>query len=81
MRTTVNINDSLLAQVKERASRQGRSIGDVIDDAIRETIAREGERVAATRKVEIITFRGNGVRPGVHLDNMSELLDVMDAIS
>ena len=81
MRTTVNINDALLAEAKERANREGRSIGAIINDALREDVARRAARNAPAQREPVITFRGNGVRPGGNLDSMSELLDTMDGIS
>lgn len=78
MRTTVNIDDALLAEAKERAIREGRSVGAVINDALREYMARRRAGSAPVRKEPVLTFRGNGVRPGVNLDCMSELLDIMD---
>jgi len=78
MRTTVNIDDSLLAEARQRAARERRDIGSVINEALRENFARQKARASPSRKERIITFRGNGVRPGVHLDCMSELLDIMD---
>ena len=78
MRTTVNIDDALLDEVKQCAAREGRSIGPVINDALREHLARRRAKTAPARRDPIVTFRGNGVRPGVHLDCMAELLDILD---
>jgi len=36
MRTTINIDDALLAQAKQVAARTGRSLTDVVEDALRE---------------------------------------------
>ena len=35
MRTTVNIDDALLSQARQLAVRTSRSLGDVVDDALR----------------------------------------------
>ena len=78
MRTTVNIDDALLAEVRQRAASEGRNIGAVINDALREELARRRARPKPSEREPIVTFRGNGVRPGVNLDCMSELLDIMD---
>lgn len=40
MRTTVTIDDELLAQVKEVAVRSHRSLSSVVEDALRESLAR-----------------------------------------
>jgi len=81
MRTTVNIDSALLEAVKLRAAREGRKIGAVINDVLREDLARHRARSAPARQEPLITFRGNGVKPGVNLDCMSELLDIMDGVS
>ncbi|MFT4264615.1 MAG: hypothetical protein QM572_14610 [Nocardioides sp.] len=41
MRTTVNIDEALLAEAKVRASRAHRTIGDLLDDALRDYFARD----------------------------------------
>ena len=78
MRTTVDINDELLTELKRVAAETHRSLKDLIEDAIRASLAprRAPDDEASTRR--IVTFRGNGVRPGVNLDNMRELLDIME---
>lgn len=43
MRTTVTIDDQLLAQVKELAARSHRSMSSVVEDALRESLARRGQ--------------------------------------
>jgi Arc/MetJ family transcription regulator len=78
MRTTVNIDDALLAEVRQRAASERRNIGAVINDALRENLARRQARPTPSGRESLVTFRGNGVRPGVNLDCTSELLDIMD---
>lgn len=81
MRTTVNIDDALLAEARERAARERRDIGSVINEALRENFARQKAKPSPARKEPVVTFRGNGIRPGVNLNCMSELLDIMDGTS
>ena len=78
MRTTLNIDDALLAEARQLAARERRDIGAVINDVLREHFARQKAKTPPARKEPIVTFRGNGVRPGVNLDCMSELLDILD---
>jgi plasmid stability protein len=40
MRTTVNLDDGLLAQVKVAAAQSGRTVSSVVEDALREALAR-----------------------------------------
>ena len=76
MRTTVDLPDDLLAAAKERAAREGRSLSDVVGDAVRASFAREPSR--KQRPVELPTFDGGGLQPGVDLDDSAALLDLME---
>ncbi len=75
MRTTVKIDDRLLVEAKTRAARSGRTLNQVVEDALREAFAR---REAADRRVELPVFRSTRVMPGVDLDDHAALLDLMD---
>jgi hypothetical protein len=78
MRTTIRIDEQLLREAKELAARTGRSLTSVIEDALRESLARQRE--AGRRKpVRLVTFGGRGLRPGVDLDESASLLDLMEA--
>lgn len=77
MRTTVRLDDDLLRQTKTLAARTGRTLTAVIEDALRETLARHGSHPRPAR-VTLPTFKGKGLRPGVDLDDTAGLLDVMN---
>ena len=77
MRTTVRLNDDLFRQAKALAAQTGRTLTAVIEDALRETIARQRSRRARPRPA-LPTFKGRGLRPGVDLDDSAGLLDIMD---
>ena len=81
MRTTVNIDNELLTQARQRAAREGRTVSAFIEDALRSYLAKVKARAAPSRREPVITFRGNGLRPGVTLESASELLDTMDGIA
>ena len=50
MRTTVNLDDELLRRAKERAARQGRTLSEVVSDALRVSLAEQaGPRREVTR--------------------------------
>jgi len=76
MRTTVRLDEHLLHQAKQCAAASGTTLTAVLEQALRESLAR---RAAAARlePVRLKTFRGGGVRPGVDLDDSASLLDVM----
>lgn len=77
MRTTVRLDDDLLRQTKTLAARTGRTLTAVIEDALREALARHGSRPRHAR-VTLPTFKGEGLRPGVDVDHTAGLLDIMD---
>jgi hypothetical protein len=78
MRTTVRLDERLLAEAKKRALETGRTLTAVLEDALRESLARRSTRKKRTA-VRLKTVRGDGVRPGVDLDDGAALLDVMES--
>ena len=77
MRTTIRLDDELLTRTKELAARTGRSLTGVIEDALRELLARRSPP-AERPPVRLPTFAGKGLQPGVDLDDSAALLDLMD---
>jgi hypothetical protein len=78
MRTTIRMDDQLLREAKEYAARKGMTLTRLIEDAVRELLARS--RQARVREpVCLPTFDGEGLQPGVDLDDTASLLDLMDA--
>jgi len=76
VRTTVNVDEALLVAAKELAARTRRSLGDVVDDALRLLLAeRPAERRGAVR---LPTFGGSGLRPGVDLEDKQALAELLD---
>ena len=76
MRTTVRLDDQILTEAKRLAAETGRTLTGVIEDALREALARRRAGVRRQR-VALKTFNGGGVRPGVDLDDSAALLDLM----
>ena len=77
MRTTVQLDDQLLAAAKQRAAQTGRTLKAVIEDALREALARRDVPEPHAR-IRLETFKGRGGLPGVDLDDTSSLLDQME---
>ncbi|MEW6582743.1 MAG: DUF2191 domain-containing protein [Actinomycetota bacterium] len=75
MRTTVTIDDALLAHAKDVAARTGRTVGQVIEDSLRETFARR-ESPAKPRPFPV--FGRGGTLPGVDISDTAALLDLME---
>ena len=79
MRTTMKIDDRLLAEAKSRAARSGRTLNAVIEDALRAALAKPG-RGRPQEIVELPSFSGSRLLPGVDLDDSAALLDRMEGI-
>jgi len=80
MRTTIRLDDQLLAEVKVIAARSGRTLTEVIEDALRESLTRyrSGKGGRKPKPVPLPTFKGKGLQPAVDLDSSAGLLDLMD---
>jgi hypothetical protein len=76
VRTTINIDDELLAQAKQVAARTGRSLTAVVEDALRASLHQRHQ--TARQDLELPTFGEGGVLPGVDLDDSAALLDLLD---
>ena len=79
MRTTIRLDDHLLREAKGLALRSGRTLTKVIEDALREALARGSEAPTNTAdRVSLPTFTGDGLLPGVDLDDSAGLIDLME---
>jgi len=76
VRTTLNISDDLLAEAKVLAARTHRSIGAVVDDALR-VLLRRDEPDAAAATWTYPTSGAGGLQPGVNLDDRAALADLL----
>lgn len=77
-RTTIYLPESLLSETKKLAAGTGRTLTGVIEDALREVLARKKRSKRASKPV-FTTFSGKGLQPGVDLDNSAALLDLMES--
>lgn len=77
MRTTVSIDDEVLRVAKRRAADEGRTLGSLITEALRERLTRRpatgGQRYAA------VTAGEGGPQPGVDITSNAAVRDLMDA--
>lgn len=76
MRTTIRLDDELLTKAKRAALERGTTLTAVIEDALRRALTPSTE----PRRDDVVlpTFRGNGLQPGVDLDDSASLLDLME---
>lgn len=77
MRTTIRIDDHLFASLKQYAHANGKTLTDVIEDALREKLSRR-EPSQKRKPVKLTTVTGRGVRGGIDLDDSAELLEIME---
>ena len=76
LRTTVRLDDHLLREAKALAAQSGTTLTALIEDVLRETLARRRGRPKRPR-VTLPTFKGKGLRAGVDLDDSAGRLEVM----
>jgi Ribbon-helix-helix protein, copG family len=75
MRTTISVDDHLLASAKLRARERGQSLGEVVEDALRRELAEP----ARAEPPEVPVFRGGGgALPGVDLTSNRALREALD---
>jgi hypothetical protein len=77
MRTTIRLDSRLLAEAKKRAADTGRSLTAVIADALRESLGKRAMR-ARRKPLRLRTVKGDGLQPGVDLDDSAALIDRME---
>ena len=80
MRTTIRLDDALLVEVKQIAARSDKTLASVIEDALREMLARQRTTEERT-PVKLTTVSGGGLQPGVDLDDSAALLSLMEEFS
>ncbi len=71
MRTTVSIPEPLLLNAKQRASERGITLSELIEDALRESLA--DAEPTAPPPFRLHTVRGRLVNPNLALDRTSAL--------
>lgn len=79
IRTTVRLPEQVLREAKKLAADSGRTLTAVIEDSLREAIARRRAAKPRSMKVKLKTFCGKGVAPGVDLDDSAANRDFMEA--
>jgi hypothetical protein len=77
MRTTIKLDDEVLIEAKAIAARTGRTLAEVVEDAMREAFARR-RAARPSSPSSLPSFGSGGLRPGVDLDDGARLLDIMD---
>jgi hypothetical protein len=77
MRTTIRLDEQLLAEVKRLALDTGRTFTEVVEDALRLALVQRKRR-AGRVPTKLHTCAGKGLQPGVDLTSNAGLHDLMD---
>ncbi len=75
MRTTIDIDDTVLAELRERRRREGRSLGQVAS----ELLARALADTASDGRVEPLVWSSQAMGARVDLDDRDAVAAVLDA--
>lgn len=76
MRTTIRLDDALLADAKRAALERGTTLTALVEDALRRALA--PGTTAPRAAPALSTFRGDGLQPGVDFDDTAALLELLD---
>lgn len=80
MRTTLHLDEDLVAQLKSESRQTGRSFRDIINETLRHGLGIP--QVVAPREPFRIEARDLGaLKPGLSLDKLGELLDQAESSS
>mgnify|MGYP006305446279 CR=1 FL=1 len=77
VRTTIRIDEKLLISAKKAAASKRISLTKLIEEALREKLYLPDHR-KQDRRVELVTVEGNGLQPGIDIDDSAALLDAME---
>ncbi|MCO7221222.1 antitoxin [Klenkia sp. PcliD-1-E] len=75
MRTTLSIDDGVLAAAKRRAAERGQTLGQVVEAALRRDLGRPEVEVGPP--IPVVT-RGSGPAPGLDLTSNRAMAEYLD---
>ena len=78
IRTTVSLDDHLLAMAKREALLRHRSFASLVEEALRQMFAGTVGASKVRDRVELPEGGEGGLQPGIDLDNSADLLFVME---
>lgn len=77
MRTTLNLEDGLMKELKQEAAARGTTLTAVMEEAMREHLRRGREATSRGFRLRLVTAPGAPL-PGVDLDDRDALLERME---
>ena len=75
MKTTIEISDDLLEKAKRQAQRQGRTLREIIEEALRRQLA--AKLPAEQFKLKRRAFKGKGIQPSMSEGDWSAMRDLL----
>jgi hypothetical protein len=76
MRTTLNIDDDVLDRARALAQKTRRPFKTVVNEALRAGLA--SDQIAPKCKPYKTRARNMGLRPGINLDNIAEVIAIAE---
>jgi len=77
MRTTLTLDDDVVAKLKAESRRAGRPFREVVNETLRRGLA--SRRSTTRRQAFRVTARDLGeIKPGLSLDNIAELIEQVE---
>jgi len=78
MRTTLTIDDSLLQQAKIVAVRSKRTVGSVVEDALRKFLTENDIEVPSAISFGELSHGRGGLRPGIDISDNAAMQSLLD---
>ena len=78
MRTTIDIDDGFMLELRRIAAETGCTLTSVIHDALLESLSRRRASAATRGHVRLPVFHGTGLQPGVDITDSANLLEIME---
>lgn len=78
MRITIRLEDQLHKEARSFAAQSGRTLTAVIEDALRQSLARMKVKPTHQRVYLPVSGEVGGLQPGVDLNNSAALLDLIE---
>jgi hypothetical protein len=75
----VTLDDRLHRAARMYATEHGTTLTALIEEALRLRLAKR-LKTARKKRVRLPTFKGDGLQPGITLDHMETVYDVMDGL-
>jgi hypothetical protein len=75
----VTLDDRLHREARMYAAAHGTTLTALIEEALRLRLAKR-LKTARKKRVRLPTFKGDGLQPGITLDHMETVYDVMDGL-